>query len=123
MRHDPRASIFDMIQAARNILVFSKGKTLEDYLDDLYFRSAVERQFGILGEAMTRLRKADASLASRVPEHQKIIGFRNQLNHAYDIVDDEISWRAIQTKLPGLMLVLEQLLAALDDADNPPPVG
>lgn len=58
------------------------------YQLDLKTKSAVERQLGIIGEAINKYRKLvdEPSL-----KHDKqIIAFRNILVHAYDNVDDTI---------------------------------
>ena len=46
-------------------------------------RSAVERQFGIVGEALSRLAKDDPDVAAAIPDHGTIIAFRNILNNGY----------------------------------------
>ena len=53
-----QAALFDIQHAAIGIEMFTSGKTREDYEADLMLRLAVERQFDIIGEAMTRLRNA-----------------------------------------------------------------
>src|SRR5438094_141563 len=50
-----KAALFDMQHAAPGIGLFVADKTFDDYNSDLMLRSAVERQFEIIGEAMTRL--------------------------------------------------------------------
>ena len=112
MTHDPRQSLHDIRQAAERIVAFCQGKGAADYLSDVYFRSAVERQFEIAGEAVNRLRKGSPELVTRISEYGKIIGFRNQLIHGYDIIDDEISWLAVEKKLP---ILLRQVTALLDE--------
>jgi uncharacterized protein with HEPN domain len=48
-----------MKAAAERIGRFVTGKTFDDFLADELLRSGVERQFEIIGEAMTRLIKRD----------------------------------------------------------------
>jgi uncharacterized protein with HEPN domain len=110
MRPEIKSLLFDMQHAAIGIQLFVAGKTLEDLCGDLMLQSAVERQFEIIGEAMTRLRKIDPAFIERISDHQRIIGFRNALIHGYDAVDQKITWRIIQDKLPVLQRELEQLL-------------
>jgi len=55
MQRDPRAYLWDAREAAAAILEFVEGKTFEDYARDRLLRSAVERQFEIIGEALNLL--------------------------------------------------------------------
>jgi uncharacterized protein with HEPN domain len=55
-----------------------------------YCRVGVERQFEIVGEALSQLAKLDPALAKRIADYQKIISFRNILIHGYADVDDEL---------------------------------
>jgi uncharacterized protein with HEPN domain len=52
MQRDPRAYLWDIQQAANLIVQFTTGRAFDDYLADVMFRSAVERQFMIIGEAL-----------------------------------------------------------------------
>jgi len=52
MRRDPRAWLWDVHNGAGLILAFTQDKSLDDYLCDVMLRSAVERQFEIIGEAL-----------------------------------------------------------------------
>lgn len=94
--------LWDMDNAARRIESFSTGKTFDDYLRDELLRSGIERQFEIVGEAMTRLIKCAPDVAAKIADYRKISGFRNALIHGYDSIDDTISWSIVQTKLPVL---------------------
>ena len=78
-------------------------------------RSAVERQFEIIGEALGQLAKLDPVLAGRIPELHCIVGFRNLLIHGYDRIDDRVVWRAIEIDLPSLRTHAAELLVELGD--------
>lgn len=112
MRPETRKLLFDIQHAALGIRMFVDGRTLSDYEADLMLRSAVERQFEIIGEAMGRLRAADLSVFEKITEAQRIVGFRNVLIHGYDAVSDETTWRIIEQKLPVLVAEVEALLVA-----------
>ena len=66
MPHSPAKPLQDIVDAGRAIQQFVAGRTLAQYRDDLMLRSAVERQFEIIGEAMNRLDKLDATLLGRI---------------------------------------------------------
>jgi uncharacterized protein with HEPN domain len=83
------------MQAARSLERFTSGKTFSDYEADALLRSATERQFEIIGEALRRLSKEDPATATRIREHARIIAFRNILIHGYAEVDDRIVWAVL----------------------------
>src|SRR5687768_14596325 len=76
-----RALLFDIQHAAIGITRFIEGKTVDDYKADLMLRSACERQFEIIGEAMSRLRSDDPGTVQRISEYQGIIGFQRPDSH------------------------------------------
>jgi uncharacterized protein with HEPN domain len=91
----------DILQAIDLIESFTSGITdFNDYISDLKTQSAVERQLGIIGEAVNKFEKIlpDSALINA----RKITGFRNRLIHAYDSVDPSIIWAIIKTHLVPL---------------------
>ncbi|MEA3277919.1 MAG: HepT-like ribonuclease domain-containing protein [Pseudomonadota bacterium] len=115
MTRDPRALLWDARASADAIVRFLSGKSFDDYLADEILRSAVERQFEILGEALAQLSKADSKLAARVPNAGNAIGFRNVLIHGYAKVDSAIVWQAATQALPKLRSAVDALLRNLGD--------
>jgi uncharacterized protein with HEPN domain len=87
------------------------GRSFADFDSDLVLRSAVERQFEIIGEAFNRLDRLDATLAARIPNLRRIVAFRNILIHGYALIDRARVWRVVQDDLPTLRSVLDSLLA------------
>jgi len=114
MPHKPAKLLVDVIDAGTAIQSFVAGKTPDDYRTDKMFRSAVERQFEIIGEALRRLANLNPELASRISEHERIISFRNVIAHGYDVVDDAAVWQAIREKLPALMWQAKAILDELE---------
>ncbi len=57
MRLEARKYICDIQRAAGLFREFTDGKTFADYGSDAMLRSAVERQFEVVGEAMTSISK------------------------------------------------------------------
>ncbi len=110
MRLESQKYLFDIQQAADRIARFCEGKKFEDYRSDELLRSAVERQFEIMGEALSQLAKHDPEVAERIKDHRKIIAFRNILIHAYATVDDRIVWGVFEGDLPALRATLTELL-------------
>ena len=57
-----------------------------------------------------RLAKDDPEVTARIPEHPRIIAFRNIIVHGYAIVDDRIVWGVIEADLPALRAAVGKLL-------------
>ncbi len=57
MERDARAFLWDAQQALIAIQEFTAGMNATTYADSALVRSAVERQFEIIGEALNRLSK------------------------------------------------------------------
>jgi uncharacterized protein with HEPN domain len=110
MRRDPRAYLWDAREAAAAILEFVEGKSFDDYSGDRLLRSAVERQFEIIGEAVNQLRKVEPRWAEQIPDAPQIVAFRNLLIHGYASVNDLTVWRTIETSLPVLYDAVTNLL-------------
>jgi len=101
----------DVRHAADLIFRFVEGKNIQDYVSDPLLRSAVERQFEIIGEALKRLAKSEPAVARQITYTSRIIAFRNVLIHGYDVVEDEVVWDIIETHLPVLRQEVEAALS------------
>ncbi len=110
MQLEARKHLFDVQEAGRLILRFTTGRTFEDYEEDPMLRSAVERQFEIIGEALNRLARFDPGTAARIAEHRRIIEFRNVLAHGYDVIQNDVVWGIVETRLPALLKIVEELM-------------
>jgi len=96
----------DILQAIELIEDFTQSiSNYDDYVKDLKTQSAVERQLGIIGEAVN---KYDTIFPNNTLAHaRKIVGFRNRLIHAYDAVDASMVWAIIRNHLaPEAKLLL-----------------
>ena len=116
MRLEARKYLYDIQRATDLLREFASGKTFGDYAGDPMLRSAVERQFEIIGEAVTNLARIDEPVAGRISHYQRIIAFRNVLIHGYADVDDRLVWNVIRTNLPTLGREVDALLK--EDADD-----
>ena len=110
MQAEVAKRLLDAVVAARRIQAFTSGQTYADFSASELVRSAVERQFGILGEALGRAMAIDPNLELEKPQLRRIVGLRNRLIHGYDVVDDEIIWDIVQSKLIPLAADLEAIL-------------
>ena len=92
MPRDPRAWLADIEGACDLLTEFTTGKTFTDYAADPFLRSAVERQFEIVGEALRAALQHQPELAANITDARAIIAFRNQLTHAHSAVDHATVW-------------------------------
>ncbi|MGH6797236.1 MAG: HepT-like ribonuclease domain-containing protein [Roseiarcus sp.] len=111
MRRDPKSLLWDARNAATVIADMTAGKTFVDFDGDIVLRSAVERQFEILGEALGQLDRLDATLGAKIPDLRQIVAFRNILIHGYALIDRARVLRAVEDDLPPLRAGLDDLLA------------
>jgi uncharacterized protein with HEPN domain len=101
MTDQGRKYLSDILQAIELIETFSSEITdFEEYLSDLKTQSAVERQLGIIGEAVNKFEKLFPG--STLSNAHKIAGFRNRLIHAYDAIDQSIIWAIIKNHIRPL---------------------
>jgi uncharacterized protein with HEPN domain len=56
--------------------------------------------------------RGNPQVAAAIPDHAKIIGFRNILIHGYATVDDRIVWGVIENHLAPLRNAVQGLTAA-----------
>lgn len=111
MERDPKAFLWHARDAAALIAQFTTGKSFADFDGDVLLRSAVERQFEIVGEALSNLAKFDPVTAAKLIELRDVVAFRNILIHGYAVIDNERVWRIVEDDLPRLQTALTKLLA------------
>ena len=96
MQLDVSKHLDDIRRAAVAVQEFTRSIAVDDYLSNPMLRSAVERQFEIMGEALNRLHRTAPAVAEGIPHYRRVIAFRNILIHGYDVVDDRVVWDIIQ---------------------------
>jgi uncharacterized protein with HEPN domain len=102
-----------MLSSCEFLLEFTSGKTVNDYRDDRAFRSAVERELQIIGEALMQLDDVRPDIAEQIPDYTNIIGFRHVLVHGYDALNPITVWNVIETKLASLKDQIRKILREL----------
>lgn len=90
MERYPKTLLFEIARSCRKIKEFTCGLEVETYAGDELIRSAVERQFIVIGEALNRLKTVDENLFGSIDDARQMVGFRNVLVHGYDVVSDDI---------------------------------
>ena len=110
MQLEVRKYLFDIQRACAFICQFTAGKDFSTYSSDVLLHSAVERQFEIIGEALSRMLKFDSSLNARITSSKQIVSFRNVLIHGYATISNKLVWEIIEAKLPILQQEVEQLV-------------
>ncbi|MDF1606090.1 DUF86 domain-containing protein [Nocardioides sp. YIM 152315] len=112
MHPDARALLWDARSALALVLEFVDRRSWEIYQSDPMLRSAVERQFQIVGDALNRLSRVDPETAAGIPDLPRVVAFRNVLVHGYAVIDDELVWEVAITRAAPLSRMLDRLLAS-----------
>ena len=100
--------LFDILLSIDAIEEFLIDFDFFQYQNDLKTKSAVERQLGIIGEAVNKFTKEAPEISLK--HAREIVNFRNRIIHAYDSIDDCIIWAIRINHLPVLKKEVEELL-------------
>ena len=95
-----------ILDAAREAISFTKGKTRSDLNSDRMLVLALVKDIEIIGEAACRIQSSARDELTGVP-WDDIIGMRHRLVHAYFDINLNILWQTLQDDLPLLITVLE----------------
>jgi uncharacterized protein with HEPN domain len=109
MQPEVRARLEHVITAGEAILRITSGKTFDHYAADEVLRWAVERQFGVIGDALRQVEKMDPGVAHQITGFRRIVDFRNVLVHDYATIYDEAVWRIVERHLPALLSEVRSL--------------
>jgi len=112
MQRDARAYLNDVVEACAAIESALTGLDLAAYRADRLVRSAVEREFIIVGEAVAALSRLSPEAFADITHARRIVDFRNQLTHEYPAVDDAVVWLIAEHDVPVLRRECAALLAA-----------
>jgi uncharacterized protein with HEPN domain len=108
---DTRKFLFDIQKACGLIQQFAAGKSFSDYVQDPLLRSGIERQFEIVGEAISQMLRTAPEVGPRLTGAPRIVAFRNYLIHGYASVSNEVVWTILQDNLPVLAREVGALLS------------
>ncbi len=114
MQREPRAYVADIIAACDAIALDIGGVDVAEYLDTRAIRSAVEREFIIIGEAINILGDLAPDAFARITQARTVVDFRNQLTHGYMTVNDKLVWAYAVRNAPLLRDECAALLGEMD---------
>jgi len=99
-----------MLDHARRARLLVEGRTRSDLEADWIAHSALIRQLEVVGEAAGRVSPEARDQLPGLP-WRSIVGMRNRLIHAYDVLDPDAVWRTAVEDVPLLIEELERALA------------
>jgi len=110
MDNEIKTWLYDILNAIVEIESFfaDRPKDFAKFQADLRTKRAVERNIEIIGEAMSRILKQDASIV--ITNSRKIVDVRNRIIRGYDSVSDDFIWGIVVRHLPVLKVEIEKLL-------------
>jgi uncharacterized protein with HEPN domain len=109
MDNEIKKYLFDIQESIDSIQKYlGEQRDFKVYLANKMLRRAVEREFEIIGEAMSRIEKLDPTI--EISAKRQIISMRNRVIHGYDKIDNEIIWGTIVRHLPTLKIEIDNLL-------------
>ncbi len=114
MRRDLRVYLKDIQLCIADIELFTIGMTAASYESNILVRRAVEREFTIIAEAISRISAMSHELHLRIENVRGIANFRNVLIHDYPEVDDQYVWKIVVAFVPLLKQQIDQWADELD---------
>jgi uncharacterized protein with HEPN domain len=120
MRPEDRdaASLLDALEAAKRIVTYIEGMSIEDYRASNLKRAAVERELTVIGEALNRLSQSvrDANPDIAIPA---IVGLRNRIIHEYEWIEDDMIFSIATLRVPELIDLLSRLIPPIPQDPEP----
>ncbi len=110
MPRDDRAYLTDIVDACEAVGQALSDLDLDHYLRNRLVRSAVEREFITIGEALRAMERGSPDIFALISHARRIVDFRNQLTHAYATVDDTLVWAIARNDAPVLLAECRRLL-------------
>lgn len=102
MPRSPLAYLGDIVEACDAIRSYLVGVDLDTYRATRSIRAAVEREFILIGEAVSSLVRLEPALSERISHARRIVSFRNQLAHDYPAINDAVVWAIAIDEAPVL---------------------
>lgn len=108
-------SLSDLLSSIENIELFcaTHPREFKVFCEDKCFRSAVQWELAIIGEAMNRILKIEPNIA--ITSARRIVNTRNYLIHGYDSLKEDLIWAIVVNHLP---LLKEEVTNLLNQNNN-----
>lgn len=105
-----KAHLYDISTAIDEIHSFFDHvpRQFEEYGKNLMLRRAIERNIGIIGEAVSKIVKDNPEIV--ISNARAIIATRNRVIHDYAAVTDDVMWKIVINDLPKLKSEVQALL-------------
>lgn len=105
-----KAHLYDISTAIDEIQSFFEQvpRRFEEYGHNLMLRRAIERNVGIIGEAVNKIIKDNPDI--EISNARAIIATRNRVIHDYAAITDDVMWKIVINDLPKLKMEVEALM-------------
>lgn len=102
-----KANLYDISTAIDEVQTFFDmvPRRFDEYSKNLMLRRAIERNIGIIGEAVNRILKDNPDIG--ISNARAIIATRNRVIHDYAAVTDDVMWKIVINDLPKLRICLD----------------
>jgi uncharacterized protein with HEPN domain len=104
----------DIAESIQNIFDFTNNLSFDQYCSDIKTRHAVEHNFMIIGEAVSRM-SPDFKQRHPMVDWRTVKDFRNVITHDYFGIDNAIVWDIIKLHLPDLSKDIDQIISETRD--------
>ena len=98
-----------MLDAAREAVVFTEGRTAYDIGEDRKLVLSLVKEIEIIGEAASKVSEETRRQTPQIP-WQDVVDMRNHLIHVYFDIDIGVVWDTVSKDLPPLIAALESVL-------------
>jgi uncharacterized protein with HEPN domain len=105
MVNDVSGYLHEMRERASALVAMYKGQPVERLQTERIFRSATEREFSVMGEALFRLHESAPKVAEQVLHWKAIIGLRNRLV-AGESLEPQLLFEIVRDDLPPFIAQL-----------------
>ncbi len=102
-----------MLDSAREVIDFVRGKRREDLNQDRLLVLGLVKALEIIGEAAYQISEETRRQVPEIP-WEDIVGMRHRLVHAYFDINLDILWNTVKKDLPPLISALEKVLGEED---------